>query len=402
MYATAVHIERLKPPGRRAFLPWLFMLSGDVQALFKGKTPLPWLGGAGAAAFVALYVTTIYTSLDERRRHTRAPLLALAGLAAVTYALGIGYAGDWLLCFPLLSLASGIVLRGGKRPLGPVILVLSGSAGIIAGFRGGASDSLTVSYGTILSGLVTAAILSLFETVAQLRATRQELARTAVEKERLRFSRDLHDLLGHTMSVVVVKAEAVRRLAPKNLEAALEQAADIEAVGRQALTEIREAVTGYREGSLATELDRARSALDAAGIEAAVRRSGPPLAPQTEALLGWVVREGVTNVVRHSGAARCEIEVRGGMDRIWLEITDDGGGVGSRATGTDATSTAGGEAAEGAIGGTGLKGLAERLSAAGGSLESGPGARRGFRLVAELPVDTEDPMEPEVKEARTA
>lgn len=90
------------------------------------------------------------------------------------------------------------------------------------------------------------------------------------------------------------------------------------------------------------------------------------------------------------------------MDRIWLEITDDGGGVGSRATGTDATSTAGGEAAEGAIGGTGLKGLAERLSAAGGSLESGPGARRGFRLVAELPVDTEDPMEPEVKEARTA
>lgn len=210
MYATAAHIERLKPPGRRAFLPWLFMLSGDVQALFKGKTPLPWLGGAGAAAFVALYVTTIYTSLDERRRHTRAPLLALAGLAAVTYALGIGYAGDWLLCFPLLSLASGIVLRGGKRPLGPVILALSGSAGIIAGFRGGASDSLTVSYGTILSGLVTAAILSLFETVAQLRATRQELARTAVEKERLRFSRDLHDLLGHTMSVVVVKAEAVR------------------------------------------------------------------------------------------------------------------------------------------------------------------------------------------------
>ncbi|MFE1930128.1 sensor histidine kinase [Streptomyces sp. NPDC059474] len=392
MFATAAHIERLKPPGRRTFLPWLFMLSGDVQALFKEMTPLPWLGGAGAAAFVALYVTAIHTSLDERRRHTRAPLLALAGLAAVTYALGIGYAGDWLLCFPLLSLASGLVLRGGSRPLGPVILVLSGSAGIIAGIRGGASDSLTVSYGTVLSGLVTAAILSLFETVAQLRATRQELARTAVEKERLRFSRDLHDLLGHTMSVVVVKAEAVRRLAPKNLEAALGQAADIEAVGRQALTEIREAVTGYREGSLATELDRARSALDAAGIEAAVRRSGPPLAPQTEALLGWVVREGVTNVVRHSGAARCEIEVRGGMDRIRLEITDDGDGVGS-------PSAAG---PGGAIGGTGLKGLAERLSAAGGSLESGPGGRRGFRLVAELPVDTEDAMEPEVEEARTA
>ncbi|MBI0378422.1 sensor histidine kinase [Streptomyces albiflaviniger] len=411
MYATAERIERLKPPGRRAFVPWLFMLTGDVQALFKGRTPLPWLGGAGVAAFMALYLTTVFTALDERRRHTRTPLLALAGLAAVTYALGIGYAGNWLLCFPLLSLASGIVLRGGRRKLGPVIITLSVSAGVIAGLRGGPSDSLTVSYGTMLSGLVTAAILSLFETVAQLRATRQELARTAVEKERLRFSRDLHDLLGHTMSVVVVKAEAVRRLAPKNLEAALGQAADIEAVGRQALTEIREAVTGYREGSLATELDRARSALDAAGVEAVVRREGPPLAPQTEALLGWVVREGVTNVVRHSGAARCEIEVRSGMDRVRLEITDDGGGgVGSRATGTNAD---GGPKTGGpktgsprtggtAIGGTGLKGLAERLATAGGSLESGPAGRRGFRLVAELPVDTEDVVEAEVEGARTA
>ncbi|WP_445520152.1 sensor histidine kinase [Streptomyces sp. NEAU-174] len=411
MYATAERIERLKPPGRRAFVPWLFMLTGDVQALFKGKTPLPWLGGAGVAAFMALYLTTVFTALDERRRHTRTPLLALAGLAAVTYALGIGYAGNWLLCFPLLSLASGIVLRGGRRKLGPVIITLSVSAGVIAGLRGGPSDSLTVSYGTMLSGLVTAAILSLFETVAQLRATRQELARTAVEKERLRFSRDLHDLLGHTMSVVVVKAEAVRRLAPKNLEAALGQAADIEAVGRQALTEIREAVTGYREGSLATELDRARSALDAAGIEAVVRREGPPLAPQTEALLGWVVREGVTNVVRHSGAVRCEIQVRSGMDRVRLEITDDGGGgVGSRATGTNADGgpktgspkTGSPRTGGTAIGGTGLKGLAERLATAGGSLESGPAGRRGFRLVAELPVDTEDVVEAEVEGARTA
>ncbi|WP_432252083.1 sensor histidine kinase [Streptomyces sp. HNM1019] len=418
MHASAARIERLKP---RTFLPWLFMLSGDVQGLFKGRTPLPWLGGAGVAAFMALYLTTVFTALDERRRHTRTPPLALAGLTAVTYALGIGYAGDWLLCFPLLSLASGVVLRGGRRKLGLFVLVLSGSAGIIAGLRGGPSDSLTVSYGTLLSGLVTAAILSLFETVAQLRATRQELARTAVEKERLRFSRDLHDLLGHTMSVVVVKAEAVRRLAPKNLEAALGQAADIEAVGRQALTEIREAVTGYREGSLATELDRARSALDAAGVEAVVRREGPPLAPQTEALLGWVVREGITNVVRHSGASRCEIEVRSGVDRVRLEITDDGCGVGSRATGTRATGAAGTAGTAGAavaavaadttgtagtdgayVGGTGLKGLAERLSTAGGSLEPGPGGRRGFRLVAELPVDTEDVVEAELEGARTA
>ncbi|MFI0779011.1 sensor histidine kinase [Streptomyces sp. NPDC021212] len=393
MYATAAQIERLKPPGRMAFLPWLFMLTSDVKHLVEGKAPLPWLGGLGLVAFVALYVTTVYAGLDPRRRLTRTPVLALAGLAAVTLALGIGYAGNWLLCFPLLSLATGIVLRQ-RRQLGPVILGFAVSAGIIASLRGGASDSFTVGYGTVLSGLVTAAVLSLFETVAQLRATRQELARTTVEKERLRFSRDLHDLLGHTLSVVVVKAEAVRRLAPRDLEAALGQAADIEAVGRQALTEIREAVTGYREGSLDTELDRARSVLDASGIEAGVHRSGPPLSPQAEALLGWVVREGVTNVVRHSGADRCEIDVRGGVDRVRLVITDNGHGVGSRPAR---------EPGRGAIGGTGLKGLAERLAAAGGSLESGPDGRRGFRLVAELPVDTEaeDPMET-TKGVRTA
>ena len=172
--------------------------------------------------------------------------------------------------------------------------------------------------------MVTAAILSLSEAVRELRAARQELARRAVEEERLRFSRDLHDLLGHTLSVIVVKSEAARRLAPRDLDAALAQVTDIEAVGRQALTEIREAVTGYREGSLATELDRARSALTAAGIEPRCDRSGPPLAPQTEALLGWVVREAVTNVVRHSGATRCEITVSRRPDRVRLTVTDDG------------------------------------------------------------------------------
>ncbi|RLV08485.1 sensor histidine kinase [Streptomyces griseocarneus] len=367
-------MERHKPPGKFAFLPWLFMLTGDVQSLLSGELPLPWLGGLGVLAFAAMYAWTVFLGFDERRRHTHDPLLALAGLAVVTYALSIGYGGDWALCFPLLSLATGIVLRGEQRHgrrLGAAVLFFAGSAGLIGSWRGGPVEAMTVGYGTLLSGFITAAILTLFETVAKLKATREELARTAVEHERLRFSRDLHDLLGHTLSVVVVKAEAVRRLAPRNLDAALEQVSDIEAVGRQALTEIREAVTGYREGSLATELDRARSLLEASAIEPEFRQSGPPLPPQTAALLGWCVREGVTNVVRHSGATRCTVEVRGETDRIRLEITDNGRG--NAGTGN----------------GTGLKGLTERLAAAGGSLTTGPDGRRGFRLVAELPVDSE-------------
>jgi energy-coupling factor transporter ATP-binding protein EcfA2 len=162
-----------------------------------------------------------------------------------------------------------------------------------------------------------------------------------------------------------------RPLPVRDLDGALAQITDIEAVGRQALTEIREAVTGYREGTLATELDRARSALTAAGIEPVVRQSGPPPEPETAALLGWVVREAVTNAVRHSGASHCEITVTGTPDRARATITDDDPGTPAASTGS----------------GTGLKGLTERLTAAGGYLEAGRSARGGFRVSAELPVD---------------
>ncbi|GHG67768.1 hypothetical protein GCM10018980_60880 [Streptomyces capoamus] len=237
-----------------------------------------------------------------------------------------------------------------------------------------------MAYGTFISAMVTAAILSLSEAVRELRAAREELARRAVEQERLRFSRDLHDLLGHTLSVVVVKSEAARRLAPRDLAAALAQISDIESVGRQALTEIREAVTGYREGSLATELVRARSALSAASVRPVVRQSGAPLAPQTEALLGWVVREAVTNVVRHSRASRCDITVEAAAERVRLTVTDDGTGTGA--------------GPGGGAGGNGLKGLTERLAAAGGSLTAGPAPRGGFTVTADLPAGGDQPVPP--------
>jgi two-component system sensor histidine kinase DesK len=295
-------------------------------------------------------------------------------MGVVTCALALGYGGSWLYFFPLLGLATGAVVRGPW--LGRIGLGLTALAAAVSVVRAG-WDAVNVAYGTFLSTMVTAAILSLSEAVRELRAAREELARRAVEKERMRFSRDLHDLLGHTLSVIVVKSEAARRLAPRDLDAALTQVTDIESVGRQALTEIREAVTGYREGSLATELDGARSALSAARVEPVVRQSGPPLVPQTEALLGWVLREAVTNVVRHSDATRCEITVDGNADRVRLTVSDNG---------ADASPADPGPG----VGGTGLKGLTERLAAAGGSLRAGRTPRGGFEVRAELPVDALD------------
>lgn len=367
----AEEIENLRPPGRFTFLPWLLMGAGGFSNIFTGRTPMPWLGGLGLLAFNSLYVGVVFTTFDKRNTDGRVPRLLWAGLAVVTFALAIGYGGSWLLLFPLLSLALGVASR--TRRTGQLLIPLSAAAAIVAAFRSDDPwDALSIGYGTLISGLVTVTILTLFGAIAQLKATRQELARHAVAEERIRFSRDLHDLLGHTLSVVVVKSEAARRLAPRDLDAALAQVADIEAVGRQALTEIREAVTGYREGSLATELDRARSALDAAGIEAVVRESGPPLPPQTAALFGWVVREGATNVIRHGGgAAVCRIFVTGAGGRVRLEITDDGDCAGCATPDS----------------GSGLRGLTERLAAAGGSLEAGPAPGKGFRVVAELPLE---------------
>ncbi|WP_443061531.1 sensor histidine kinase [Streptomyces sp. NBC_00414] len=361
------------PPSGFALLPWLLMGMGAFSNLFQGKTPNPWIGGIGLLVFNSLYIHVVFRAFTKEAREARSTRGALLALGVVTCLLGGLYGGSWLLFFPLLGLAVGAIVRG--RWLGRAGIGLAVLAGVVAGLRDG-WGAVNVAYGTFLSTMVTAAILSLSDAVRELRAAREELAHRAVEKERLRFSRDLHDLLGHTLSVIVVKSEAARRLAPRDLDAALVQISDIESVGRQALTEIREAVTGYREGSLATDLDRARSALLAAGIEPVVRQSGPPLSAQAEVLLGWVVREAVTNAVRHSGARRCSITVEGGSERVRVRVSDDGAGV------SDVPGIGG-------IGGTGLKGLAERLAAVGGSLEAGarPGVRGGFVVVAELPVE---------------
>lgn len=354
------------PPNALTLLPWLLLGMGAVSNIVQGKTPNPWIGVVGLLAFNSLYVTLVFRAFHKEAREAPGTRWCLVALGAVTCALALAYGGTWLLFFPLLGLATGAVVRG--RRLGPVMFAVTAVAAVVAGWSGG-MDTLAIAYGTFLSGMVTAAILALSETVKKLRDTRQELARAAVDQERLRFSRDLHDLLGHTLSVIVVKSEAARRIAPRDMDAALDQVRDIESVGRQALIEIREAVTGYREASLAAELDRARGALTAAGIEPVVRQSGPPLPPGTAALLGWVVREAVTNAIRHSGAATCEIELRSSAERAVLVITDDGNGVGSNPPGS------------------GLTGLGERLALAGGTLDSGPAPDRGFRVTAELPVE---------------
>ncbi|MGC0332310.1 two-component system sensor histidine kinase DesK [Streptomyces sp. SAI-170] len=422
--------RKARSPGAFALLPWLLLGMGAFSNLFQDRTAHPLIGGLGLLAFNSLYIYVAVRAFVKETRESVSTRLALALLGALTCALAIGYGGTWLLFFPLLGLATGAALRG--ETLRWTALGLGLFAGAVSVAHDGWAG-LGITYATLVSTAVTGALLSLADTVKELRAAREELALRAVEQERLRFSRDLHDLLGHTLSVIVVKSEAARRLAPRDVNAALAQLADIESVGRQALTEIREAVTGYRKGSLTTELDRASSALAAAGVTPVVQRSGPPLDASAETLLGWVVREATTNVIRHSSADHCTITVSGTGDQVRVTVADDGPGVRgrvrvpevgdgpevrgqARTTGGDdrpsppdqalaataANHTPGtpnerqptpfGSGPDGTptgspdLAGTGLRGLTERLAAAGGRLTSGPAPDGGFLVTAELPV----------------
>jgi two-component system, NarL family, sensor histidine kinase DesK len=214
------------------------------------------------------------------------------------------------------------------------------------------------------------------EMVLRLGQTRAELARMAVAEERLRIARDLHDLLGHSLSLITLKAELAGRVIGTDPDRAAREIADLEAVARRSLAEVRATVTSYRQPGLDAELAAARHMLGAAGMDCQV--DAPPsleLAPETDALLAWTVREGATNVVRHSGARSVAITVTVTAQDTAVEIADDGVGPAWAAEG-------GGRGDHG----SGLTGLAERARAAGAELSAGEGPKgKGFCLRVRAP-----------------
>ena len=161
---------------------------------------------------------------------------------------------------------------------------------------------------------------------------REENARLAVQDERNRMARDVHDILGHSLTVITVKAELAARLMEVSPERAKVEVADLERLARDALADVRQAVAGFREMSLPAELARARSSLAAAGIEADLPTAADAVPSHLRELCAWTLREGVTNVIRHSEATTCRVT----LDERGITIADDGvghAGPASRAPG---------------------------------------------------------------------
>jgi len=288
-----------------------------------------------------------------------------AFLVALTAAeIPFARAAGFVLCVFLTLLT---VARLGARSA-PIVAAMALAALLVPIAVGPWHVSLAKSFADVTPvaiPVVALAMLGVMQVVRANRAlaeTRAELARLAAENERIRIARDLHDLLGHSLTTITVKAGLARRLGPTNPAGAVDQITEVEELCRKALTEVRAAVSGYREVTLASELARGRELLRAAGITADLPTATEVADPVHQELFGWAVREGLTNVIRHSRARSCTVRVSASC----VEIIDDGQG-----------STA--------APGNGLSGLRERAAAAGGGVDAGPAQPAGWRLRVWVP-----------------
>ena len=215
------------------------------------------------------------------------------------------------------------------------------------------SSPVSLLFSVFAASLAVFGIRQMMARNIDLVRAHQANAELAVENERTRFARDLHDILGHSLTVITVKAELANRLLDVDHERARAELVDLERLSRDALADVRRAVEGYRELTLPGELARARTALAAAEIEAELPNSTDDVPTHLRELFAWTVREGVTNVIRHSGASRCTVR----LSPDAAEVVDDGTGLSTSAV-AGASSRAG----------SGLVGLRERAAAVGGTV----------------------------------
>ena len=380
--------SKLVPFGWTLFtMVWLlFSVGFIVQVLGRGSSPIGTLAFlASMVAFVSMFVWLMlrYPFPDPglTLRGLRARLGLLMVLAVLAFYVELVYGGGVPWRFMYVVVASAVILP--TRYAASAVLAVTVFSGMFYAVRSGWED-LAAHWGNLvpfaLIGMGMIAVGRLVVTVAELRTAREEIARLAVAEERLRFARDLHDLLGHSLSQITLKSELAGRLLPETpeTEKTAKEIRDIEDVARKALGEVREAVSGYRQPALDGELKGAREMLEAAGISWWIENRAGVLPNGTDSVLGWAVREGVTNVIRHSRAKRCQIRVRQGGREICAEVTDDGVGSTSEH--------------EGPVAGNGLSGLAERVARNGGNFEAGPLPEGGFALRVSLPLRAdEDP-----------
>jgi two-component system sensor histidine kinase DesK len=369
---------------------WLVYLAQPVTKLWSYPDLVRrYLGLADLIAFAAVFILTFAAArfLRDRRNHLLSRRIGVAVVAVETLFVGLAYvvlgpSATSLLIYVGVMAVFLLPTRVGWAAVGAFVA----ASLIIPWARGWTADG-TMSFQIVVSALAAWGVSQVIQRNAQLVEARNEITRLALAEQRSKFGRDLHDILGHSLTVVAVKAELAGRFTSLDPERAGTEIADVERIARQALADVRAAAAGYREVSLAGELASARTALAAAGIGADLPDQDLSSIPRLrQELFGWAVREGVTNVVRHSGATCCRIRVTASE----VVISDDGCGPPAPADGTahgpgecDAwlahhlDTVAGGC---GPASGHGLAGLRERAADSGARVTVGRPGGGGFAL----------------------
>ena len=352
----------------------------------------------GATAFSFVFLLWSISGLEDLAR-ADVPVAMKVTELAVTIAYLLSYPfGTWLsflerprlkVCYVVLATALGLAALWLNGPASSYLLIylVALSAMMLTGriaflFAGGVTAvAFTVSgfapggldWGELaLMAALTIGVSSFTKVGGDLKAANQEVARLAVAEERARVARDVHDVLGHSLTTVTLKLGLIRRLLetkPGEVERLIIEVGEAEQLSRQALSEVRATLSGYRSASLSAEVAGARAALASAGIAADLPRAVDDVLPAYQESFAYVLREGVTNVLRHSGATSCEVR----LGESWLEVRDNG----------SALADVGASRANG--GGAGLTGLADRLAAIGGQIDAGPVPGGGFLLRASVP-----------------
>jgi two-component system sensor histidine kinase DesK len=361
---------RLLPPDRAlGWMPYVWLVYLGVYIAFPfviRPDPLGWAAqAAGLVAFLALYFGGHW--LEGSRRLAIVVAIAVLGLLLIGVNPGA-------LVFFIYAASFVAGSRAGRQAVAWIagVTALAIGAMWLSPWWSPAMVAIAAVFPPLI-GFVNLRDAEVRQRDASLRLAHDEIARLATLAERDRIAGDLHDLLGHTLSVIVLKAELASKLVARDPAKAAAEIAEVERVSREALGEVRRAVHGFRQARLADELARARGVLEAAGVavtsagllSAGSGRGLDGLSPETEHALALVLREAVTNVIRHARASHCRVALARSDGQWTLTVEDDG---------------VGGAVLEG----HGLGGMRARLGEVGGRLEWA--AARGMRLTASVPV----------------
>lgn len=364
--ATAVEPgESVRRLGRSAPLIAGFWLVLAVNPLifYTSRLDDPWVVVAYVlmVPFTAVYLGLLLAmrNLPLEQRGRLPGTQAWGGIALIfvlCFGISFGWGQDGLNLTAFAVLAAGLILP--TRQTAVFVPVYSVLAYVLTLVVPGWDPDINVPLILLGAGFVMATLRQAIVSNIDLMLMREENESLLLDQERNRFARDLHDILGHSLTVITVKAELAGRLIEDDVARAADEVRDLERLSREALHDVRLAVQGYREITLLGEIARARSALKAAGVEADLPSSADEVEGPLRELFAWAIREGVTNVVRHARATRCTVELEAGR----VAVRDDGGGPEAQADGN------------------GLQGLRERAAAVGATVRVRQASDHGFVL----------------------